>query len=110
MKPDREKELEKLMDDAGENKDLFNDLYGDLFGGNSIKPAGGSQSKPEKNVGTVIPDPSSEEAALKQATDALKEAREMLGDLTKDLLTMPGKNANASPKKPEKADKSVRGC
>lgn len=107
MKPDKEKELEKLMNDAGENKDLFNDLYGDLFGGNSIKPAGGSDSKPGKTGETVIPEFSSEDAALKQATDALKEAREMLGDLTKDLLTIPGKNTNATPKSPEKADKSV---
>ena len=115
MKPDKEKELEKLINDAGDNKDLFNDLYGDLFGGNSIKPAGGSDGKPTggsdnkpgKNEGSVIPDLSSEDAALKQATDALKEAREMLGDLTKDLLTMPGKNTNASPKTSEKADKGV---
>ena len=107
MKPDKEKELEKLINEAGDNKDLFNDLYGDLFGGNSVKPSGGTEKKPEKSEGTVNLDSSSEEAALKQATDALKEAREMLGDLTKDLLTIPGKNTDASPKGPEKADKSV---
>ena len=120
MKPDKEKELEKIMNGAGENKDLFNDLYGDLFGGNSIKPAGGSEDKPGKPGNSIKPedpvkledlinpDTSSEEAALKQATDALKEAREMLGDLTKDLLTMPGKNTPSPAKTSEKGDNAVK--
>ena len=56
MKPDKEKELEKLMNGAGENKDLFNDLYGDLFGGNSTKPAGGSEDKPGKPGNSIKPE------------------------------------------------------
>ena len=105
MKPDKDKELEKLISEAGENKDLFNDLYGDLFGGNSIKPAGGPEKKEKR---TPKPgNPISEEDALKQATDALKEAREMLGDLTKDLMTAPGKNTFSPAKGLEKADNAV---
>ena len=109
MKPDREKELEELRKQQN-NKDLLNGMYDDLFGSGRVT-SNNPLISDEELAAFIDSKPKTEsgEDALKQAADALKEAREMLADLTLDLSRTASNPPAAKPKerKEEKAEAST---